>query len=164
MTDLKIENAIRLLTKYFDWKEILKKPTLLHSVRVWLSLVEKWYDEEVYLSWFLHDILEDTEILEDEIIKLFSNEILEIVKANTKDKNISKEFINEELINRCALFWEKALIVKSADILDNYKYYAKINSEKWVERCFMLAELILKNKNENYSDKIFNELNLILCK
>jgi hypothetical protein len=56
--------------------------------------------------------------------------VLNIVKANTKNKNIDKSLVNLELIERCSSVSEDALIVKSADIIDNYIYYSSISSEK----------------------------------
>ncbi len=161
MKELEIEKAIRIVSKYFDWNTEMIKPTLLHSIKVWVYLYSKWYSQDICIGWFLHDTLEDTNITEQEILSLFWENVLDIVKANTKDKNIDKSLVNSELIERCWNLSEDALIVKSADIIDNYIYYSSINSEKWVNRCIELSWLVIKNKKIDYLDPIFNTIILI---
>lgn len=161
MKELEIEKAIRLVSKYFDWTIDMIKPTLLHSIKVWVYLYSKWYSQDVCIGWFLHDTLEDTDITEKEILNLFGKSVLDIVEANTKNKDIDKSLVNSELIERCSNISEDALIVKSADIIDNYIYYSSINSEKWVNRCIELSDLVIKNKKIEYKDPIFNTIILI---
>lgn len=153
----KIELVIKILTKYFQDLQ-LKKPTLFHSMKVWFYLYDRNFDIDIILWWFLHDILEDTEISEQEIIELFWENVLNIVKANTKDRLIDKEFVNSELIKRCAEYWEDALIVKSADILCNFDYYNRIWNQSEIDRCKKLANLVFEYKNSSYSSSIFEEL------
>lgn len=157
----KIELAIKLLNKYFQDK-ILSKPTLFHSVKVWFYLYDNHYSEEIVIGWFLHDILEDTEVTEGEIVSIFWTEVLNLVKANTKNRDLSKETVNEELIKRCADYSQDAIIIKSADILCNYDYYKRTNNQSEIDRCFKLSALVMKYKNSNYEDLILLELAKLL--
>ncbi len=161
MKELEMEKAIRLVSKYFDWNIEMIKPTLLHSIKVWIYLYSKGYSQDICIAWFLHDTLEDTNITEEEILNIFWENVLNIVKANTKNKNIDKSLVNSELIERCSSVSEDALIVKSADIIDNYIYYSSISSEKWINRCIELSNLVIKSKKIDYNNPIFNTIILI---
>lgn len=155
LVDSLVEKAIRILSYYFDDKFISKKPTLFHSIRVWTNLYQKWYNADIVLAWYLHDILEDSDIKSDFLIDNFSKNIYEIILANTKNKNIKKEEINEELIKRCADFWKEALIVKAFDIYDNFLYYKKENNLSEIQRCKTLYNLIKKYQKQEYNEEIF---------
>lgn len=156
----KIELVIKVLTKYFQ-DLVLKKPTLFHSLKVWFYLYDRNYNKDIVLSWFLHDILEDTEITEQEIIDIFWENVLNIVKANSKNPAIEKEFVNSELIKRCSDYKEDALIVKAADILCNYDYYNRTQNESEITRCINLTKLVKENIKPDYKDKIFDDLFLL---
>ena len=54
------------------------------------------------------------------------------------------------------------MIVKVADVYDNFLLYKKINNIPEIERCKKLANLILKYK-QNYDDKIFKFLEEIIA-
>lgn len=149
------EKAIYTLTKYFDEGKVYKKPTLFHSIRVWTFLYQRWYNIDVVLAWFFHDIVEDTNISNEYIIENFWQNVLNLVLANTKDDTLEKEKRNEELIIRCSSYSQDALIVKIADIYDNYLYYKKENNLKEIQRCVLLKDLIKQYKKDSYTDKIF---------
>lgn len=157
----KIELAIKFLNKYFQGK-ILSKPTLFHSIKVWFYLYDKHYSEEIVISWFLHDILEDTEVKEWKIVDIFWAEVLNLVKANTKNRDFSKETVNEELIKRCADYSQDALIIKSADILCNYDYYSRTNNQWEIDRCIKLSALVMEYKKNYYEDSILLELSKLV--
>ena len=151
-----IEKAIIFLVKAFENVET-KKPTILHSIRVWLYLMQNNYDKNIVIAWILHDVLEDTFAAEKEIISNFWEEVCLLVKANTKNLNLDKSQILDELVKRCSEN-ENSLIIKSSDILDNYKYYLDENKLSELQRCKDLWNLVLKYKKPNYNDKIFTTL------
>lgn len=152
-----LENAIRFLVPRFPDARELIKPTAFHSIRVGTYLYENWYSEVICLAWFLHDILEDTETTKQEIEEMFGKEVLEIVLANTKNMNIAdKDARREDLIARC-IWTQEALIVKCADIMDNYKYRSRHWDISWVEKDKELARIIKNGIPPSFSDKIFWE-------
>ena len=152
-----LENAIRFLVPRFPDARELIKPTAFHSIRVGTYLYENWYSEVICLAWFLHDILEDTETTEQEIGEIFGKEVLEIILANTKNMNIEdKDIRREDLIARC-LWTQEALIVKCADIMDNYKYRSRNWDISWAEKDKELARMIKSGIPSSFSDKIFWE-------
>jgi (p)ppGpp synthase/HD superfamily hydrolase len=152
------EDAVRCLVEYMPSAEKLIKPTLLHSIRVGTYLYNNGYAENIVLAGYLHDIVEDTEIEHSYIENTFSKNILDIVLANSKDQNVEKENRNKELLQRCIDFGNDALVVKIADILDNYKYYKRINSQKGLDYCGGNTEFLIQKVPQSFKDSIFNDL------
>jgi hypothetical protein len=83
---------------------------------------------------------------------------LSIVKANSKDMNLEKSERMEDIVRRCAELWEDALIVKMADIYDNFIFYSREWNIPEIERCQNLARLVDKYKNQKYIDNIFHKI------
>ena len=124
----KIERSIILASSKFAMLHDLIKPTLLHAIRVGSWLYFHGYETNIVIAGFLHDIIEDTDVTEQDIHEEFGEEVASLVIANTKKTNIAeKKSRNDELIKRCIETSEKASIVKAADIIDNYKYYSSLN-------------------------------------
>ena len=84
---------------------------------------------------------------------------MKLVKASTKDDSITdaKEKITE-LIKRCAANGQDALKIKTADILDSFKYYSSQNNIEQLKYCVRNANAILEFKSDNFDDRIFEEL------
>jgi (p)ppGpp synthase/HD superfamily hydrolase len=158
--DIEFEEAIRLLVEYMPVSdENIRKPILAHDIRVGVYLYENNYSRDIILAGLLHDTLEFSGITQELIEKEFGENVLKLVRANTKDRSIqdSDERINES-VRRCAENGEEALIVKTADILDSFKYYTKVNNQAELEYCRKNAEAIKKYKADNFSDSIFLSL------
>lgn len=155
------EKAIKILVLHFP-EETMKKPTLFHSLRVGTFLWNNWYTEELQIAWLLHDALEDTNISESLINDKFWKKILEIVKANSKNTNLEKSKILEDIVKRCSIVWQDAMIVKIADVYDNFLFYIKNNNLPEIERCKTLAELIKKYRKDEWIDKIFWKVDEII--
>jgi len=155
------ERAFKMLISYFP-EETIKKPTLFHSLRVWVFLWNNWYSEELQIAWLLHDSLEDTDLPEYLIKSNFWQNVLDIVKSNSKNINLEKSEILEDIVKRCSIVWENAMIIKVADIYDNFLFYKKINNLSEIERCKKIAELLKKYKKTYWNDDIFKKLDEIL--
>lgn len=124
-------------------------------------LWNQWYSEEIQIAGLLHDALEDINISENTIENLFWKNVLQIVKANSKNLSLPKEEILEDIVKRCSDYGIDAIIVKIADVYDNFLFYKKISNIPEIERCKKLANLILKYK-QNYNDKISKFLEEII--
>jgi predicted transcriptional regulator len=157
---IQFENAVRLLTQYMPVSDdSSRKPILFHSIRVGVYLYRNNYSDDIIISGLLHDALEFSEITDDMIMNNFGEEILNLVKASTKDDSIKdKNEKTEELIRRCVENGQDALIVKTADIIDSCKFYSAENNEDQLEYCMRNANAILKYKPDEFNDKIFEEL------
>ena len=161
MTWFKFEKAMKLLISYFP-EEPMKKPTLFHSLRVWTFLWNNWYNEDLQIAWLLHDALEDTNMPESVILDNFWNNVLEIVKANSKNNNLEKSEILEDIVKKCSILWEEAMIVKMSDVYDNFLFYVKENNIPEIERCKNLANLLKKYKKSDFNDVIFEKIDEIV--
>ena len=136
-----------------------RKPILFHDLRVGVYLYEQGYSEEIVVGGLLHDMLEWSRANQDLIRDVFGEKILTLVQANSKDDSIedSVEKTNE-LISRCVQCGQDALIIKSADIIDSFKWYTLQNNEKELQYCIRNADTILKLKLDTFQDKIFDEI------
>jgi hypothetical protein len=54
------------------------------------------------------------------------------------------------------------MIVKMADVYDNFLFYVKEKNIPEIERCKTLANLVKNYKKEEWNDKIFNKIDEIL--
>lgn len=158
--NLEIEKALRFLVKKTPLSnKKSRKPILFHNIRVGTYLYEKQYSLDIVLAGYLHDLLEWTNTTQKEISNLFGKKITKIVTANSKNKKIkNKVLVLEDLIKRCVIIGEKALIVKSADIIDSFRWYEKQNNPEQLIYCYNNAFLILKFKPKKFKDPIFQEL------
>ena len=157
---IEIEKAIRFLSLHMPFaNESTKKPTLFHGIRVGIYLYMNGYSQGIVIAGFLHDILEDTSVKEEELIHHFGVEVTRLVSACTKDRKIKdSDERTKELIQRCAQQGENALIVKTADILDSFSYYTKTNNINEIQYCLKNVHEIVKNKSETFKDPLFEEL------
>lgn len=158
--DIDFEKAVRLLGENLPLSDKnSRKPILFHAVRVGLYLYENNYSRDIILAGVLHDALEFSKISEDVLRDEFGNNIVKLVKANSKDRSIKDldERI-DELIRRCVKDGKDALIVKAADILDSFKYYTKEKNLSELDYCRKNARAIFKHKPDNFNDLVFREL------
>jgi (p)ppGpp synthase/HD superfamily hydrolase len=157
---IEFEKAVRFLVANLPETEAgSKKPVLFHNIRVGVYLYERKYSRDVVVAGLLHDTLEWSEASEEVLRELFGETVLRLIRANTKDDSIlDKEEKTRELITRCVKEGEEALIVKTADILDSYRWYTEQNNEKGLGYCERNTSAILKYKPEAFTDPIFKEL------
>ncbi|OGF36153.1 hypothetical protein A2482_02690 [Candidatus Falkowbacteria bacterium RIFOXYC2_FULL_48_21] len=158
--NIKFEKAVRLLVEYFPVSdETSRKPVLFHDIRVGVYLYEHGYAEDVVLAGVLHDAIEWSNATQEMLQSEFGDNVLRLIMASTKDDSITdKDKKTTELIKRCISNGEEALIVKTADILDSFKWYSSQNSEDQLRYCLRNANAILKYKPDDFKDNIFREL------
>ncbi|MBI4592236.1 HD domain-containing protein [Candidatus Uhrbacteria bacterium] len=158
--NLNFEKAVRLLTAYMPPSdENSRKPILFHDIRVGVYLYENDYAQDVVLAGVLHDAIEWSKANEKMLRDEFGDNVVRLVLASTKDDSIAdKEEKTIELIKRCVQNGQDALIVKTADILDSFKWYSRQDNKNELQYCMRNANAIFKFKPNNFDDKIFNEL------
>jgi ATP-dependent RNA circularization protein (DNA/RNA ligase family) len=89
----------------------------------------------------------------------FGENVLKLVLANTKDDTIKDKYEKTtELIQRCVKNGQDALVVKTADILDSFKWYASQDNIEQLKYCMRNANAIFKYKENDFVDPIFDEL------
>lgn len=160
--NIKFEKAVRFLVAHLPpTDENSRKPILFHDIRVGVYLYENGYTEDVVLAGILHDAIEWAGVSEEIMRKEFGDTVTKLVSANTKNDSIENpEEKTEELIKRCAQTGQEALIIKTADIIDSFKWYEKQNNQDELRYCLRNATAIFKFKPDNFDDKIFGELKI----
>ncbi|HKZ34729.1 MAG TPA: HD domain-containing protein [Patescibacteria group bacterium] len=100
------------------------KPVLLHSIRVGLMLCQLGYKKEIVLAGFLHDVIEDMHVTKEEIQKHFGSHVADFVASVSFNPNIKdKTKRYKEQMSRASSVGKDALLVETADILDNSEYF-----------------------------------------
>ena len=156
----KFEKAIKFLKN----SEISSpnKPVIPHALRVGKILYEKGFDDEVVTAGLLHDLLEWSETAEKEIEEKFGKRVLELIKANSKDRSIKDSHERrKDIVARCRKIGDDALAIKIADTLDSFQYYTGIKKEKELERCREIMSLLKENLSDKLKEVFSNELKVI---
>ena len=112
------ENLARALEytkeKHKGQKRIGGDDYITHPIAVCEIVKSQGYDESYQIAALFHDLLEDTDASEEEIIKYGSLEIFEAVKLLTKEKGYDmSEYISAIKANKIAF------VVKASDRLHN---------------------------------------------
>lgn len=158
--NIEFEKAVRLLAEHYPPSNgNSRKPALFHVIRVGVYLYEKNYSRDIIIAGLLHDAIEWAGMSEETIRQEFGDTVARIVCACTKNDSIRdpKEKI-EELIKRCAENGQDSLIVKTADIIDSFKYYTSVKNENELLYCARNTDAIFKYKPAMFTDEIFDEL------
>lgn len=102
-------------------------PYFWHISRVARILIQelKYYNAEVISSAFLHDVLEDAEVISAEVLKYnfgaYIAYIVEVLTKNIKLLGIQREQEDQEYIERLRFSSIDCKIVKFAERLDNFR-------------------------------------------
>ena len=111
----RVHNALRFATeKHHGQKRIGGDDYITHPIAVCEMIRAQGLGEEYQIAALFHDLLEDTDATEEEILQLGSDEILTAVKLLTKKKGYCMaEYISAIKNNKIAF------AVKAADRLHN---------------------------------------------
>ena len=111
----RLKRALDFATeKHKGQKRIGGDDYITHPVAVCEIVKNKGFNEDYQITALFHDLLEDTDATEQEILQFGNNEILTAVKLLTKQNGYDmKEYIGAIKNN------EMAFVVKSADRLHN---------------------------------------------
>lgn len=156
----KVQKALRMIFKSYPIED-QKKPELFHYVRTLSYLYQNNYNEDVQLAWLLHDALEDTSITSEQIEVEFGLHVKGIVLANSKDLSVIKNQQLKDIVMRCIKHSQDALVVKMADVYDNFLYYVNDRNTSEIERCQIISWYISELKPKDWDDIIFDRLDEI---
>ncbi len=158
--NVEFEKAVRILSEHVPSSdENSRKPIMFHDIRVGVYLYEKGYSQDVVLAGVLHDAIEWSGADEQLLRAEFGDNVVRLIFANTKDDTIADKMEKtNELIQRCVQNGQDALIVKTADIIDSFKWYSSQNNEGELKYCMRNTNAIFKFKPADFEDKIFDEL------
>ena len=122
-------------------------PYINHCMRVAKRLYS-WgeRDRDTLQAAILHDVIEDSNISEYFLSKLFGDEVSYIVFLLTRGDNYTyEEYINTSVIND-----RRAAKIKLADLLENIHYTTSNTSDSWPYRKHLERWTIAYNKLYKY--------------
>lgn len=140
---------IKLIGRAYDVAEEMHRgqlrksgePYLIHPMAVAEILADLGMDEETIVAGLLHDVVEDTEYTEEDLIADFGEDIALLVDGVTKLASIkfeSKEERQAENLRKMFLAMSKdirVLIIKLSDRLHNLRTINYMTHDKIIEKC-----------------------------
>ncbi len=140
---------IELIERAYDTAEEMHRgqlrksgePYLIHPMAVAEILAGLGMDEETIVAGLLHDVVEDTEYTEEELIRDFGEEVGLLVDGVTKLSSLkfeSKQQRQVENLRKMFLAMSKdirVLIIKLSDRLHNLRTINYMTHDKIVEKC-----------------------------
>lgn len=132
-----IEKAYNLACEaHGDQRRVSGVPYILHPTSVACILVDLGMDTESVVAALLHDVVEDTEVTLEEIIKVFGREIAHLIDGVTKLKKIpysNREVQQAENIRKMLIAMSddiRVIIIKLADRLHNMRTIECMREQK----------------------------------
>lgn len=156
-----IESAIRFMASSFNSSEKdQEKPVIYHSLRVGFYLDSLGYSKEIVIAALLHDILEDSEIILEEIKKRFGKKVAKLVEVNSLDLSMPKNFKRyKKAYSFARKSGSEALLIRGADLLDNSKYYYLVKSKNLKKLLLWKYDYFLKISEELIGNtQVFKDL------
>ena len=86
------------LEKHGEQKRISGEPYIIHPLHVAYVLAEMGLDEQTISAALLHDVVEDTDVTHEDVIKEFGEEVAEMVDGVTKLSNIQFASLEENQV------------------------------------------------------------------
>ena len=117
------------------------EPYLIHPMAVAEILADLGMDEETIIAGLLHDVVEDTEYTEEQLVSEFGEEVGLLVDGVTKLGSLkfkSKEERQAENLRKMFLAMSKdirVLIIKLSDRLHNLRTINYMTHDKIIEKC-----------------------------
>ena len=121
----KIMRALEFASqKHKGQKRIGGNDYITHPIAVWEMVKKQGYGEDYQITALFHDLLEDTDATESEILEFSNQSVLTAVKLLTKQKGYDMKTYIDGIKNNPIAF-----VVKSADRLHNLQSALETNAE-----------------------------------
>lgn len=92
-------------------------------------LLEEGCDSDTVVAGILHDVVEDSDMTLEEVRARFGHTVAELVGANTFDPALDREKRDLDTLKRCQQVGDSALLVKLADVLENWDAFRETMPE-----------------------------------
>ena len=123
------------------------EPYIIHPLQVAYTLADMGLDEDTISAALLHDVVEDTNATEEDIIRNFGNEVAEMVAGVTKLSNMQFASIEETQVeNYRKMFLAmgkdiRVILIKLADRLHNMRTLKYLKRERQIANAKETMEL-----------------------
>lgn len=104
-------------------------PYIGHPIAVAEILIEHGFSGEVVAAGFLHDVLEDTDVVKANLRAELGDEVVDIVSAVSENKNLEWEERKENYIKQVVIAGESAWAVSVADKIHNAESLIEFHHE-----------------------------------
>lgn len=94
-------------------------PYVVHPIMVAKKLEKAGFDEKVVAAGLLHDVIEDTDVKEEDLREQVGDEIIEIVTAVSEEKELEWEERKEKYVEAVVAAGESVWAVSVADKIHN---------------------------------------------
>ncbi len=130
----RLNRAIAFLVENYTKTGSNPKPVIFHSLNVAFYLLNYDYDLDIIEAAILHDLIEDSDVTENNIALSFGKKIANWVGALSFKTSIEdKEAQYKEMFERIKISGREALIIKCADIYSNSFYIKLVDDVKQQE-------------------------------
>ena len=144
-----------------DQKRRSGEPYIIHPLNVAYILADVGLDDATICAALLHDVVEDTEITHDDIVKEFGTEIAEMVAGVTKLSKMPFDTIEEQQVEDYRKMFLamgkdiRVIIIKLADRLHNMRTLKYLKKERQIANAKETMEIYapLANRLGLYSLK-----------
>lgn len=148
-----IEKAISFFVAEYTKTGNNPKPVVLHSLRVALVLLEFGYPKDIVIPAILHDVLEDTQVTEQQLEAAFGSRVLQLVKAVSYDERITDETeLYKDMYSRTLAAGRDAVMIKAADLHIN-SIYVKLVPDKEKQAFLINKEKYFLDLTKEYSNE-----------
>lgn len=148
MKDTIIQRALRFATKAHEGqkRDFTGEPYITHPIDVAQIIVDdfKIADPEVIASAYLHDVIEDCNISEEELIEKFNTFIADnvIMVSHTKEQDKIPYYKNYYLADIATCTVIEPAIIKIADRIANTRDFIKAGKTSYAKNYFHKADAI----------------------
>ena len=144
-----------------DQKRNSGEPYIIHPLNVAYILAEIGLDDATLSAALLHDVVEDTEVTNEDLVEVFGEEIAQMVKGVTKLSTIQFATVQEKQVeNYRRMFLAmgkdiRVILIKLADRLHNMRTLKFVSRERQISNAKETLELYapLANRLGLYSIK-----------
>ena len=125
--------------KHKDQKRESGEPYIVHPLQVAFTIAEMGLDEPTIVAAILHDVVEDTDATNENIVNLFGQEVADMVSGVTKLSNIQFASVEENQVEnyRQKMFLAmgkdiRVILIKLADRLNNMRTLKYLKRERQI--------------------------------
>lgn len=128
-------------------------PYIYHPIKVAMELTRKGYDVRYQIVGLFHDLLEDTDATEEEIMEFCDEEMFAAIKCLTKTEGIPESEYIEAVLKM-----PMAKIVKNEDRMDNIAHLYNVADSKFQDRYLKSTRELFVHRFSEELDELYESV------